>query len=397
MSTQPETAVVIAQPETTVATTTTKGKAKAPRGKNWMADEDVQLYQLHTLNLMVNQVNNLQDTLPGQLESINKSLIDFQARLSQVESQVQEVYSQVHLQQQQHLLIKSQDNIKIRLPAPFSGQASSCSTFFSQLSLYFAGNLGYNTDEKKILLATSCLSGAAYAYMEPFLGKLNAPPAEKPEVLTCYQVFMDTITSAFVPQDERIRRNQEKACYYCGENGHFSNQCPAKRAANQRPTISTLLLGDPELNRPSISMINNESVPNRSSSPVPKPITSSDSLNCVHIRFNHAATGAVRLPVCVRSTLKTESNLALVDTGATVSVISKELADRLEAHPFIHPTIHSSTIEVANGCYSELSGYCTIKMRLGNSIHHDETMTFAILENCSSPSSLVSIGSESIM
>ncbi|KAI9362768.1 hypothetical protein BD770DRAFT_440713 [Pilaira anomala] len=44
---QPETAVVIVQPETTVATITTKGKgkakAKAPRGKNWIADEDIQL------------------------------------------------------------------------------------------------------------------------------------------------------------------------------------------------------------------------------------------------------------------------------------------------------------------------------------------------------------------
>ena len=47
MSTQPETAVVIVQPETTVAITTTKGKGKAKakgtRGKNWIADEDVQL------------------------------------------------------------------------------------------------------------------------------------------------------------------------------------------------------------------------------------------------------------------------------------------------------------------------------------------------------------------
>ncbi|KAI9331310.1 hypothetical protein BD770DRAFT_432574 [Pilaira anomala] len=160
--------------------------------------------QLHTLNLMVDQVNNLQETLPGQLESINNSLIDFQVRLFQVESQVQEVYSQVHLQQQQHLLLKNQDNFKIRLTDPFSGQASSCITFFSQLSLYFAGNLGYNTDEKKILLATSCLSGAAYAYMEPFLGKFNAPPAEKPEFLTSYQIFMDTITSAFSDSDPNM-------------------------------------------------------------------------------------------------------------------------------------------------------------------------------------------------
>ncbi|KAI9327696.1 hypothetical protein BD770DRAFT_416837 [Pilaira anomala] len=43
MSTQPETTAVTAQPETTVATTTTKGKANTPRGKNWMADKDIQL------------------------------------------------------------------------------------------------------------------------------------------------------------------------------------------------------------------------------------------------------------------------------------------------------------------------------------------------------------------
>ncbi|GAA5797928.1 hypothetical protein HPULCUR_003326 [Helicostylum pulchrum] len=130
---------------------------------------------------------------------MSKATTELQSRMAHFEGQLQELYSQLQSQRNSTSMVPS--NIKIRLPVPFSGQASMCSTFFSQLSLYFAGNLGYDTGDKKILLATSCLTGPAYAYMEPFLGKLTAPANEKPEVLTNYQVFVDTITAAFGDSD----------------------------------------------------------------------------------------------------------------------------------------------------------------------------------------------------
>ncbi|GAA5797929.1 hypothetical protein HPULCUR_003327 [Helicostylum pulchrum] len=88
-----------------------------------------------------------------------------------------------------------------------------------------------------------------------------------------------------VPQDERLRRNQEKACYYCGVSGHFSNQCPAKRNNNQRQTISTVLLGEPEFTYPSINMW--------------RLIEVQTGYRCVHVRYNHQESGMVYIPVRV--------------------------------------------------------------------------------------------------
>ncbi|KAI7887950.1 uncharacterized protein EV154DRAFT_426534, partial [Mucor mucedo] len=119
--------------------------------------------------------------------------------MTQLETQQHDLLNQVHTINQSNKTAPI--SIKIRLPSPFSGQSASCNTFFTQLSLYFAGNPGYDNDAKKILLATSCLTGPAYAYIEPYLRKLDALPHNKPDVLTSYQVFVDTITAAFGDSD----------------------------------------------------------------------------------------------------------------------------------------------------------------------------------------------------
>lgn len=459
--------------------------------------------QLHTLNLMVNQVNNIQDTLPSQLESINKSLNELQARLNHFDAQIQEVYNQLQAQQQNsnaNNLLK----IKIRLPTPFNGQSSLCNTFFSQLSLYFAGDLSYDTDDKKILLATSCLTGPAYAYMEPFLCKLNAPPSSKPEILTNYKVFMETITAAFgdsdptlsaelalrrlrqissatsyatefrrlsslvhwnnaalvsqykvnlrdaiqdelarrpviqdleelilesididnrlfqrqrskrfsqapvvqkdsrttspvamdidkpsnivnssrqVSQDERLRRNQEKACYYCGVVGHFSNQCPAKKSSNNRGTISTILLGNstPSLPRPGVNMLLSVMQPEVS---YKKPVFTYDDYRHVQVRYDHSDTGMIYIPVRIGSLTSTGHGiaLALVDTGAATSVISKRLAKSLK-FPITPHSPDVNHLQVADGRTPPSSGTCTTKMRLFNSVYHVEEITLYVMDD----------------
>lgn len=466
--------------------------------------------QLHTLNLMVNQVNNIQETLPGQLETINKSINELQGRMGHFEVQLREVYNQVQTQQNSNLV--KPNAIKIKLPTSFSGQSSLCSTFFSQLSLYFAGNLNYDTGDKKILLATSCLSGPAYAYMEPFLGKLNAPTNEKPEVLTNYQVFVDTITAAFgdsdptmsaevalrrlrqngsatayatefrrlssvvfwnnaalvsqykvnlrdpiqdelarrpviqdleelilesididnrlfqrqrtkrydrtpamasdsrtpptsstsmdidkpsiinqaprhVPQDERLRRNQEKACYYCGVNGHFSNQCPAKKTGHQRQAISTVLLGEYQPTYPSINMVSPRPSINMARSDITqdlsqyKPVIAQDEYRCVQVRYNHQEAGMVYIPVRIGPNLATGhcQALALLDTGAAISVISKSLVDHLKL-PIVPHELGTGRLEVADGNTPESSGTCTTMMRLGHTIFHSEQITFYVMD-----------------
>jgi len=452
--------------------------------------------QLHTLNLMVNQVNNIQDTLPVQLESIHKSINEFQGRLTHIETQLQDVYGQLR-----HQRSNPQTNIKIRLPTPFSGQSSLCNTFFSQLSLYFAGNLDYDTGEKKILLATSCLNGPAYAYMEPFLGKLNSP--DKPEVLTNYQAFVDTITAAFgdsdptmsaelalrrlrqsssatsyatefrrlsslvswnnaalvsqykvnlrdaiqdelarrpvihdleelivesididnrlfqrqrsrrfvqpppsypvdtsrpppptamdidraasnpsrqIPQDERNRRNQDKACYYCGVSGHFSNQCPAKRPNSTRQMVSTIIMGEPS---PATSSIHALRMDPPYTTSTPSPSVQRDDLHCVHIRYEHDATNMILLPVCIDGTGHNRHQLimALVDTGATVSIISKALVNKLQLQVIPHAT-GTSPLTVADGSTASSSGTCLTKMRLANTTHHREDISFVVMDNC---------------
>lgn len=459
--------------------------------------------QLHTLNLMVNQVNNIRDTLPNQLESINKSLNDLQGRISHFEVQMQELYNQ--LQHQQNVNVTHTPKIKIRLPTPFSGQASMCNTFFSQLSLYFAGDSSYDTDDKKILLATSCLTGPAYAYMEPFLCKLNA--TEKPEVLTNYKVFMDTITAAFgdsdptlsaelalrrlrqtssattyatefrrlsslvywnnaalvsqykvnlrdviqdelarrpviqdleslilesididnrlfqrqrskrlnqspiiskdtrtttpvamdidkpsssvapssrhVPQEERLRRSQDKACYYCGVVGHFSNQCPAKKSQFSRPTVSTILLGNQDSSRvipplPSINMIASigDSLPDYK-----KPVFVSDDLDCVEVNYGHSDTGMLFIPVNIGPTQELGLSIvpALVDTGAAHCVISRNLARALGLS-IVPPGPNHANLTIADGSVPQSSGTCTTKVRLVHSIFHVEEVTFYVMD-----------------
>ncbi|KAG2192712.1 hypothetical protein INT47_010355 [Mucor saturninus] len=52
--------------------------------------------QLHTLNLIVNQVSNIQDRLPSQLEAINNRMNEIQGRMTQLETQQHDLLNQVH-------------------------------------------------------------------------------------------------------------------------------------------------------------------------------------------------------------------------------------------------------------------------------------------------------------
>jgi len=82
---------------------------------------------------------------------------------------------------------QSLDSIKIRLPTTFDDRTNHCNMFFSQLSIYFAAKPAYNTDDRKITLAISCVSGPVLTFLEPFISQIDKPV--KPDILTNYEVF----------------------------------------------------------------------------------------------------------------------------------------------------------------------------------------------------------------
>lgn len=144
--------------------------------------------QIHTLHEVISQFRVLQDALPGQLQDIRDHLHSLDRRIDAINHAVP--------------TIQPQTNIKIRLPTTFDGRSSQCNTFFSQLSIYFAANPSYDTDERKIMLAISCVSGPVFTFLEPFIAQIDKPV--KPDILINYEVFKTQITAAFGDSDPII-------------------------------------------------------------------------------------------------------------------------------------------------------------------------------------------------
>jgi hypothetical protein len=454
--------------------------------------------QLQTLNNMVAQVHHLQEMVPCQVDAMNEQIVEIKSIVQQCETRSRELYDIInHMQKNLNAAPSTASaNVNIRLPTPFAGKSSLCGTYFSQLALYFAGNPTYDTDEKKILLAISCLTGPPYNYMEPFLSKISAPAQEKPEVLTNYQLFTDTITNAYgdsdptvraeaslrrlhqtssttmyatefrrlaslvewnnaalvsqfkvnlrdivqdelarrptitnledliseaididnrlfqrqrikqsttptiatpmeidttttsgsrhsrnqVNQEERERRANDKACYYCGAKGHFSNNCPAKKS---RGHISTILMDNSqEQDGPNPqghhvnSLLSAITIPFEKTDEV---TVIEDDLHAVKIKIKHHSNERINFPVRIGGTTPGSHALlqANIDTGACMNVISSKVATKLGL------SIRQATGQnfiIANGTVVKSLGECTTKMRIVNCIHHSEPITFWVME-----------------
>jgi hypothetical protein len=60
--------------------------------------------------------------------------------------------------------------IKVRPPEPFDGTRSKLRYFLTKLDAYIHVNrTKFTNDASKVLYASTCLSGAAYKWFEPFL------------------------------------------------------------------------------------------------------------------------------------------------------------------------------------------------------------------------------------
>ncbi|KAI9243454.1 hypothetical protein EDC94DRAFT_51667 [Helicostylum pulchrum] len=72
--------------------------------------------------------------------------------------------------------------------------------------------------------------------------------------------------------------------------------------------------------------------------------------------------------------------LALVDTGASVSVISRALVDLIKL-PIVPHSSGTARLDVADGTTPVSSGTCTTIMRLTHTIFHSEKITFYVMDN----------------
>jgi hypothetical protein len=195
------------------------------------------------LNDLLSRFNALQESLPKELAEIKESINQIQNRLgvnensidhiresvmrqinddvSQLDRNVQARVDKLGTEIYQHLsknyalvsqipssqvqapppTVIDQDNlssVKMRDPTTFTGKPNACNSFFSQLSLCYAANeRRFKNDQDKVLFAISHMEGNAFAYMEPYMVKLQEPIANRPSILTDFNVFKSTITSAF--------------------------------------------------------------------------------------------------------------------------------------------------------------------------------------------------------
>ena len=455
--------------------------------------------QLQTISHLV---THMQEVLPRQLDTLTESIQTLQTRVAHLEGQQQQLFNL--LQQQPTSPSSVPNGVKIRLPTQFAGKASLCTTYFSQLALYFAGNPAHDTDEKKILLAISCLTGPPYNYMEPFLTKLNSK--DKPEILRDYDLFVDTITSAFgdsdatvsaetalrnlkqttsasayvtefrrlsslvqwneaalisqfnlnlkdhlenelarerkgrtleqllfdaveidnklfqrqrnrrlaappsaprrpeptssamdidtpasttrhVSNDERNRRSQENACYYCGQQGHMTKNCPAKKPKSHHH-VSTVILAPEDKAKESWYHVHALSYPGGSVNQHASFKVIKDDFKDFQAELEYKDSTLIHIPVIIGVPMpgakKSPLTHALLDTGATTNIISFKLAmdlgfpidfdDRTEKYIYFC---------VADGSRVKSYGVYNTKMRIAGTIHHSEVITFHIMDNAS--------------
>ena len=424
--------------------------------------------QIHTLHEVISQFRVLQDALPGQLQDIRDHLHSLDQRIDAINHAVP--------------TIQPQTNIKIRLPTTFDGRSSQCNTFFSQLSIYFAANPSYDTDERKIMLAISCVSGPVFTFLEPFIAQINSQ--NKPDILINYDMFKAQIIAAFgdsdpiitaenqlrrlrqdnhsvttyatkfrmyaqvvkwndaalisqfkvnlnsivqnelarrddiesldnliaeaididnklvrgpnqrrhlavnqqqptssdmeidskpfgkISKEERDRRNNSRACYYCGDPSHFRRECPKANTGHRLNTF-VLTIFTPKTNNSafhSLPMVN----------------IVKETATSIHAQIAHADNGLIFVPLVFGNMVPGEYTKvqALLDTGATHSVVSHKFVESIN---LLMDTVAFTNVNfvVGNGQHVESNSKLATQIRLSNSIFHNEYHEFHVVKDCS--------------
>jgi hypothetical protein len=148
----------------------------------------------HMVHQTGQDLKHLEESLTARLQALSAEIYDHLSTRDALKTQLPPMEPSVSLAPSKF----PSSMFKIREPEPFSGKASACNAFFSQLALTYAANEErFDEDEKKILFAISHLTGTAFAYMEPYLSKLNLPSHCRPSVLINFNSFKDAIINAF--------------------------------------------------------------------------------------------------------------------------------------------------------------------------------------------------------
>ncbi|SAL94853.1 hypothetical protein [Absidia glauca] len=169
--------------------------------------------QVHLLDDLVRRFNELHDSLPPEINGLWSVIDELENRISRHSAAMD--LMEERLRHQAATMVSNLETfmstqfvrrddatparpaIKVKEPTTFSGRSSSCAPFFSQLALCFAANPSrFLDDHTKILFAISHLSGNAFAYMEPYLSKLE-PADSRPTILTDFSTFRRQIVGAF--------------------------------------------------------------------------------------------------------------------------------------------------------------------------------------------------------
>ncbi|KAG0282881.1 hypothetical protein BGZ98_006564, partial [Dissophora globulifera] len=93
-----------------------------------------------------------------------------------------------------------------RYPEAFTGKREDWKTFSNHLALYFKAHESlYTSSMDKILFAISRLgSGPAFKYMQTYIPSLQKPPAERPGIITNYDLFIKTMAEHFGQQNAHL-------------------------------------------------------------------------------------------------------------------------------------------------------------------------------------------------
>lgn len=156
--------------------------------------EETELPKLETQHMSANDIIN---NLARRLHTVE---ISTQTIINNCQQQVADLGAEIHTYMAENYQNKasSQQNnsIRIKAPAPFSGQTSYIDSFFTQLSVVFAADeTRFFEDEKKVLHTIGCLTGNALAYIEPYIKEIENN--KQLEILKDYKNFKQLLYDAF--------------------------------------------------------------------------------------------------------------------------------------------------------------------------------------------------------
>lgn len=172
-------------------------------------------------------------------------------------------------------------------------------------------------------------------------------------------------------RDERDRRSQTNSCFYCGSPDHFKRDCPKfKTATHSLNTFVLNSLVDSSYQQPKFSDL-------------PAARIIKETMRDTHVEIPHTQDGLLYVPLVFGTTKPGQFKRvqALLDTGASASIVRQDLVDSLRLQGEITPV--STAFIVGNGQASICKSRLNTRIRISNSIFHAEYHDFFFVKDSS--------------